>query len=517
MRYNRNLRNISIIILLFIVCFALTIPILSTNFYVKAASINMQNEKEDKQLNLNLIETEKSEYAISIVPPSEYEAKKADLRIEIRDENSKGLKKLEIKIESNGLWQDLTDKVIQVDGVYVVYLEISENCVVYVAVTSDDDVTTMKSQYIECFDRTPPIVRAGIDGDFLCVEATDRLSVVKAVYICNHSFTNLKENTLKIKIKDYADKYKQLNINAVDELGNESEPIQIENPYYYDDFKTQMNKDAYLDTQLNSVISPTIPNMPMSVTSTMKMQQPEQSIVAIDENKKPASSSMDIEESPKEILPFTPNGQGTIIDNTSSKNEKEFYTINTPDENTFYLVVDKQRNSDNVYFLDKVKENDLLSLTEKTKDKDKEVEIAVSQPEPKCICKQLCEVGQVNTNCSICINDLNKCIGKALDISVDKDKEEKSKNNVGTFIFIILAILIVAIAGYYLKIYKPKHDLDDAEDLEDLIDDEDIVEADEVEDTTKKDKIDGDIVDKENVLTEDTYDYDDYPDDDERS
>ena len=66
--------------------------------------------------------------------------------------------------------------------------------------------------------------------------------------------------------------------------------------------------------------------------------------------------------------PFTPKGTGTVLDNATSEDEKEFYTIVTPDENVFYLVIDKQRDADNVYFLNAVTESDLMALAEKDGD-----------------------------------------------------------------------------------------------------------------------------------------------------
>ncbi len=48
-------------------------------------------------------------------------------------------------------------------------------------------------------------------------------------------------------------------------------------------------------------------------------------------------------------------------------------------------------------------------------------------------------------------------------------------------IFVVLAALAVGGVGYYLKIYKPKRELDDAEDFDDLIAGEETVNEDEME------------------------------------
>ena len=58
-----------------------------------------------------------------------------------------------------------------------------------------------------------------------------------------------------------------------------------------------------------------------------------------------------------------PGGTGTVVEQTDEEG-KEFYTIMTADENVFYLVIDRQRESENVYFLNAVTEADLLPLAE---------------------------------------------------------------------------------------------------------------------------------------------------------
>ena len=67
-----------------------------------------------------------------------------------------------------------------------------------------------------------------------------------------------------------------------------------------------------------------------------------------------------------------PGGTGTVVEQTDEEG-KEFYTIMTADENVFYLVIDSQRETENVYFLNAVTEADLLPLVEMP---------AVEEPEP---------------------------------------------------------------------------------------------------------------------------------------
>ena len=43
------------------------------------------------------------------------------------------------------------------------------------------------------------------------------------------------------------------------------------------------------------------------------------------------------EAQPETQNPFTPDGTGTVVDNATDQDGKEFYTITTPDENVFSL------------------------------------------------------------------------------------------------------------------------------------------------------------------------------------
>mgnify|MGYP002508413626 CR=1 FL=1 len=79
-------------------------------------------------------------------------------------------------------------------------------------------------------------------------------------------------------------------------------------------------------------------------------------------------------------VPLTPDGQATVLDNATNEDGKEFYTIQTPDENVFYLIIDNQRDTENVYFLNAVTESDLMALA--VKEDDAPQTDAIPAPEP---------------------------------------------------------------------------------------------------------------------------------------
>lgn len=170
--------------------------------------------------------------------------------------------------------------------------------------------------------------------------------------------------------------------------------------------------------------------------------------------------------------PITPpGGQGTVIDNasgTAAENGREFFTIATPDENIFYLVIDRQQDSENVYFLNAVTEADLMALAEK--DQEGPSQSAVPAPAPVCSCAQKCVPGGVNAVCPVCVLSWQGCTATAEAPGQTNPEPEKPQDSggTGTVIVVLLAALAVGGAGWYIKIYKPKHDLSDAEDLDEL-------------------------------------------------
>lgn len=189
----------------------------------------------------------------------------------------------------------------------------------------------------------------------------------------------------------------------------------------------------------------------------------------------PASASTDPEEA-RRSLPFTPEGQASVVDHATDGDGKEFYTFSTPEGNVFYLVIDSQRESDNVYFLNAVTEADLMALAEGSGLESGTGESAI--PEIRaCICREQCAEGWADVSCPACREDPGECRGKPVREELPAEGEQetpeteagKSTGNGGTFVFILLAVAVVGGAGYYLKIYKPKHDLDDAEDLDELL------------------------------------------------
>ncbi len=69
-----------------------------------------------------------------------------------------------------------------------------------------------------------------------------------------------------------------------------------------------------------------------------------------------------------------------MVDNATDQDGKEFFTIMAADESVFYLVIDRQRETENVYFLNAVTVADLMALAEPSPEAVPE---PLPEPEPE--------------------------------------------------------------------------------------------------------------------------------------
>ena len=183
----------------------------------------------------------------------------------------------------------------------------------------------------------------------------------------------------------------------------------------------------------------------------------------------------DTTEDGKSPFAFTPDGNLTLIDDflqievpgdeETEQVEKQFITVQSKNGNTFYIVIDRNGETENVYFLNLVDEADLMALME-----GEDGETAA----PACSCTDKCVVGAINTNCEICRTNMSECTGKEPVVEpepeqptepVEEPDEKKSAN------FLPLIIVLIAGAGgfavYWFKFRKPKAKTSGNTDLDD--------------------------------------------------
>jgi len=415
---------------------------------------------------------EPSGVTIEIMLPPDWASASAAAKVCVTDGTGGGFASVEVRVDRGGSWRDITASMERRDSRYYGTVTITANCTVYVRVTGHDGEVYENSRYMECFDTTPPTLRGSVSGDVLRVEAADDLSGVAQITVGGKCYTNLTNGAVDVPLKDLGTSEK-ITVQAADHAGNYSQTYSVENPNY----KAPVSNPPAQDPN-PSAPATTTPVKPPATTKPSTTTPPTTTPPSGS-----ASVTMDPEEQPT-TKPLTPDGQGTVVDNVTDQDSKEFFTFTTPNENTFYLVIDKQRESENVYFLNAVTESDLFALAEKDKEPEDNNVSAIPDPEPVCTCKDKCAPGEVNTDCPVCVLTMKDCTGKApaADPDDDKDPEPEKKGNSSTMLLVVIAALAVGGAGYYLKIWKPKHDLDDAEDFDDLTgEDEETVNEDDLE------------------------------------
>ena len=172
-----------------------------------------------------------------------------------------------------------------------------------------------------------------------------------------------------------------------------------------------------------------------------------------------------------ETQPLTPDGNLEIVDDIVQE-DKQFITVKSRSGAEFYIVIDRSRDSDNVYFLNQVDDVDLFALLEE--------DSAAS-----CSCKEKCTVGAVNSDCLVCRMDMKSCKGKVSEVKSEPISDSESvktekKSDIFPVILVVGVIGGGAVIGFLkLRKNKPKAasvpDFDDTDD-EDFVEDETEVE-----------------------------------------
>ena len=156
---------------------------------------------------------------------------------------------------------------------------------------------------------------------------------------------------------------------------------------------------------------------------------------------------------------FTEDGNLVTRDLLYDKaTNKQFITVQTSGGNTFYIVIDYDKPTDEdgeqyqTYFLNMVDEADLLAAIQ-----------AAGGELPECSCSDKCAVGAINTDCTVCAVNMSECQGKAPEpapvVEPEPDPEPEQPKATGNGGMLLLALAVVVIgggAGWYFKIYRPK-------------------------------------------------------------
>ena len=145
-----------------------------------------------------------------------------------------------------------------------------------------------------------------------------------------------------------------------------------------------------------------------------------------------------------EAKPLTPDGNLTLIDDIDGEQSdgKEFVTVQSKSGNYFYLVIDRDGDKENVYFLNLVDEADLLALIEDAPPTEPTTPTDPTDPTPPTT---------DNTESPV----------------VDELPTEETDNSSRTMLALVLVVgLIGGGAFYYFKVIKAKKEANTTPNLD---------------------------------------------------
>ena len=145
--------------------------------------------------------------------------------------------------------------------------------------------------------------------------------------------------------------------------------------------------------------------------------------------------------------PFSVPGNGQLVDDMADDESKQFLTVQTKNGNTFFMVLDRSNNTENVYMLSMIDENDLAEFIGETKGEPETEQPSVIIPETE-----------------------KPSVPDEAETEAESEEKEDKKGGMNTGALLAVVVLLAGGIGgyYYFKVLKPRQDEDEAdgEDLE---------------------------------------------------
>ena len=391
---------------------------------------------------------------------------------DILDTGNFAIKSVRAKIGQNGSYNDVTEDM---------FLEISENCTVYVLVTDANDKSYERSRSIKCFDTSKPTLNAAVSDGLLTVQASDNDSGVKVIYVNGYEFTDITNGTVNIRLSQFDAGYEYFTITAMDNAGNVSEVYKTKNPYYKD---PNSDDDSNPAEQLPASAEATKPS---SATATVTDH------TKTDSNGNTTSTTTSTNTSPeaqkKAEFAKADAEEAALSDGETGEDMnlgKEFYTIEAASGKVFYLIIDRDGQEEMVYFLTEITENDLLNVTtdnSETLPKNSaalESQIPVTESALPNNNEDIDDTHEVETPTEA----PEEPQGTETEEPAEEEPEEPVKSN-PLLGYIIMAIFGGGVIGaaYYFKVVKKKQDGDFVEDEDEEAEEE--VYADDADEQEK--------------------------------
>ena len=304
----------------------------------------------------------------------------------------------------DGEYAEVTDAMV---------VTIDHNCRLKLRALYEDGNFAYNEIDITNFDLEQPTIRASVEGEVLYLEATDEISGVADINVNGKGFTELSEGKMCVNIKDLESTDEYISIHSDDHAGNASKEYKIKNPYFVGEIESGQ-EDKSLDN-------------------------------------------------PDSIEPTDPTkARGTVTDDYITQG-REFFTVDASGK-TFYLIVDRTQNQENVYLLTEAGVNDLLNFTDYNGVDVQNGDVPMYEIPSNG--------GKIPVEVDPAVTEAQEEETKAVD-------EEKPKGNSATMFIVVVIIAGAGVGYYFLKNKKRRDDLAEAEEMDafDVPDDTQIPEG----------------------------------------
>ena len=156
--------------------------------------------------------------------------------------------------------------------------------------------------------------------------------------------------------------------------------------------------------------------------------------------------------------PFSVPGNAELLDDVTGDDSKQFITVRTKNNQTFFVVIDRQNSAENVYMLSMIDEDDLSDFLEDGKDK-KIINIPEKEKADDTAEKE--------------------SAGEYSGTKMVEDKDEKRSDSSAGGLLAAIGIILMIVGGYYFLKIRPRKQHSSAkydEDEEDEYDDDEYEE-----------------------------------------
>ena len=414
-----------------------------------------------------------AEYALDADIPAGWHNAPVTVTVRIRDKNNAGWQKVEAALRETAERTDLTEQLAH-DG--LARYTVPDNGIVFFFVTDPYGTEHTLTLELRCIDLEAPVLRAGVSGTLLRVEAADTLSGIAGVYVNDELYTTLQNGEFSVRI-DKNTRDSHFYIMGVDNAGNRTGYVVIANPFYEketpapsptpEQHSTHCPADCDCRKQSSGNTGSNGSNTGAGKPAAAQTPAAEPA-----KAQEPAGTAAPV--AIEKGTGFSQNGSAVTRDLLYDKHtNKQFIAVETRNGHTLYLVIDYDKPLDEdgeryeTYFLNLVDESDLLALIDE-------------DSAPVCSCKDKCEAGAVNTACAVCKTNMTECMGKEKATektpepdptpdttdSPDKDGGEK-KSGSGLVVIVLLLLMAGGGALYWFKLRKKKPDTKGSVDLDD--------------------------------------------------